>query len=383
VLAPPHPLVRYAAALAAVAAAFGLWFAFDSLLAPTPYPLLLGAVLLGAWYGGLGPGLVATMAAALANDYLVIPPVHSIGLFRSLNSGLNLLVFLLEGSGLTLLIERLRQASQRAEAARAEAAALRERERAAREEAEAAVQLRDEFLSVAAHELKTPITSLRSYAQLLGRELAASNPPEATRARRAVQTISAQSEKLTQLIAQLLDVSRIRSGRLALEPRPTAIYALAREVVAAAQPRSDGQRLVLSGDQEAIGLVDPLRLEQVLNNLLDNALKYGQGGEVGVGIVQRDAATVQIAVRDHGLGIPPDKRGAIFERYYRAHADRQVPGMGLGLYICREIVELHGGRIWAEFPDDGGARIVLTVPAAKTELAPGGGLTAAEGGTPE
>jgi signal transduction histidine kinase len=362
-------LVRCGAALAAVAAAFVLWFAFGPLLAPSPYPLLLGAVLLGAWYGGLGPGLLATLAAALANDYLVIPPVHSIGLFTSLSSGLNLLVFLLEGSFVSLLIEWLRRARRRAEAARAEATALQERERAAREEAEAAIRIRDEFLSVAAHELKTPITSLRGYAQLLGREFADGDRVDATRARRAVQTISAQTEKLTHLIGQLLDVSRIRSGRLALEPRPTAIYPLAQEVVQAAQQRSGAHRLVVAGDPQAIGLVDPLRVEQVLNNLIDNALKYGHGGEVEVYDARLDAAAVQIAVRDHGPGIPPDKRGSIFERYYRAHADPQVAGLGLGLYICREIVELHGGRIWAEFPADGGARIVLRVPAAAQHVA--------------
>jgi signal transduction histidine kinase len=115
-----------------------------------------------------------------------------------------------------------------------------------------------------------------------------------------------------------------------------------------------------------LALVDPLRIEQVLTNLLDNAIKYSpHGGSVEVEAAVRPSApdAVEVSVRDHGLGIPPSRRGQIFERFYQAEAaGTYAAGMGLGLYISRQIVDLHGGCIAAEFPDDGGTRFVVTLP---------------------
>ena len=118
--------------------------------------------------------------------------------------------------------------------------------------------------------------------------------------------------------------------------------------------------------------VDGLRIEQVLINLLDNAIKYSPAGgsiEVEVDVHPSASDVVEVAVRDHGLGIPPDKRGQIFERFYQAHADAHTSGMGLGLYISRHIVELHGGDIRLEFPPDGGTRVVVRLPTAPAEPA--------------
>ena len=112
-----------------------------------------------------------------------------------------------------------------------------------------------------------------------------------------------------------------------------------------------------------MAMVDGLRLEQVLTNLVDNAIKYSPDGspvEVSAGLAAPDV--VEISVRDHGDGIPLDRRAAIFQRYYRAHADTYQSGLGLGLYISQQIVELHGGSIAAEFPDDGGSRFVVRLP---------------------
>jgi two-component system, OmpR family, phosphate regulon sensor histidine kinase PhoR len=103
----------------------------------------------------------------------------------------------------------------------------------------------------------------------------------------------------------------------------------------------------------------------VINNLLDNAIKYSpQGGEIAVTLTEPRPGEVELSVRDHGLGIRPEKRPQIFERYYQAHGDGFRSGMGLGLYITREIVELHGGAIQAEFPEDGGSRFIVRLPVA-------------------
>jgi signal transduction histidine kinase len=249
-----------------------------------------------------------------------------------------------------------------------------EREQAARAEAEAAVHLRDEFLSVAAHELKTPVTSLRGYAQLLLRQTngRVAAPEAEQRIRRGLATIDRQSHRLNELISQLLDVSRIQAAKLTLEREPTDLTRLATEVVEAAQASTDLHALAVEAPAAVWALVDPLRLEQVLTNLIANAIKYSpEGGPVVCQVASHPAGagdTVRLSVRDHGTGIPPENRARIFERFYRAHAGGQLStaGLGLGLYISREIVELHGGRIEAEFPADGGSCFVVTLPAGLT-----------------
>jgi signal transduction histidine kinase len=113
--------------------------------------------------------------------------------------------------------------------------------------------------------------------------------------------------------------------------------------------------------------VDPLRLEQVLTNLVNNAIKYSpDGGTIAIAVTQH-ADTAQVTVRDHGLGIPPEHREHIFDRFYQAHSRSHRSGMGLGLYISRQIVDLHGGSIIADFPADGGTRFVVTLPTRKDE----------------
>jgi PAS domain S-box-containing protein len=232
-------------------------------------------------------------------------------------------------------------------------------------EAREAVSIRDEFLSVAAHELKTPMTSLRGYAQLLAREFERSELPSPERARRAALTIQVQADKLARLVAQLLDVSRIQSGRLAIEREPTDLTQLVRNSVEAAGNQVHEHTISVLLPDELVVDIDPLRIEQVVTNLLDNAIKYSpEGGQIHVS-VSLDDGLVWLCVRDHGVGVPLQHRAHIFDRFYQAHAGgplTSMAGMGLGLYISRQIVELHGGRIEAEFPEDGGTRFVVRLP---------------------
>jgi PAS domain S-box-containing protein len=236
-------------------------------------------------------------------------------------------------------------------------------------EARAAVSLRDEFLSVAAHELKTPMTSLRGYAQLLAREFerGTANPE---RTRRAAHTIQVQSDKLARLVAQLLDVSRLQSGKLAIERRPSDLAELLREVVESARGQLKEHTLEAHLPGELWASIDPLRIEQVVTNLIDNAIKYSpEGGAIEVAFTCDEATrSAQVVVRDYGVGVPLEHRAHIFDRFYQAHAGgplTSMAGMGLGLYISRQIVELHDGSITAEFPDDGGTRFVVRLPLAE------------------
>jgi PAS domain S-box-containing protein len=233
-------------------------------------------------------------------------------------------------------------------------------------EARAAVSLRDEFLSVAAHELKTPMTSLRGYAQLLGREFDRNESANPERARRAATTIQVQSDKLARLVAQLLDVSRIQSGKLVIERRTANLSALVREVVEASRNQLREHTLMARLPEELNIFVDPLRIEQVVTNLIDNAIKYSpDGGQIDVSLTAQPGEVAVLSVRDHGVGIPLEHREHVFDRFYQAHAGGPLTGMagmGLGLYISRQIVEQHDGTIEAAFPPDGGTQILVKLP---------------------
>ena len=239
------------------------------------------------------------------------------------------------------------------------AAEVRRRE----EELTEAVSMRDEFFSVAAHELKTPITSLRGFAQLAIRQLDKEGTLDPARARQVLQVIDQQSRKLSDLVTQLLDASRLEDGRLMLNKEPTDLVELVRAVMSSVQGGTEQHEITLHAPPSLTVVADPLRLEQVFTNLFDNAIKYSPlGGEIEVQVESPDGEAARISVRDHGIGIPEERRARIFDRFYQAHGNNYLGGMGLGLYISREIVVLHGGEIKADFPEDGGTRFVVSVP---------------------
>jgi PAS domain S-box-containing protein len=239
-----------------------------------------------------------------------------------------------------------------------------------------ALKERETFLSVAAHELKTPLTGLKGFTQVLNRQLARDEQQalDPARIKRTLDIINKQSDKLTYLIDQLLDVSRIETGKLQLDLRQTELVELVRELVEQAQNRTNRHTLTFRAAEESLlTRIDPVRYEQVVNNLLDNAIKYSpQGGPIEVELRRVEATgegedaggspAFGVSVTDQGLGIPEDRRGHIFERFYQAHETSLIGGMGLGLFICQQIIQLHGGDIHAEFPEEGGSRFVVTVP---------------------
>ena len=242
-----------------------------------------------------------------------------------------------------------------------EAATLRERE--ARLAAEAAAQARDDFLSVAAHELKTPLTGLRAAAQVLARRLSRGEIEVPTWLSDGLRVVDQQSERMTRLIGQLLDVTRLDQNKLLAERMPTDLTAVIERLVAVSRARTRKHTITLAADPEVVADVDPVGVEQVMSNLLDNAIKYSpDGGQIDVELQRVDNGRVCLVVRDHGIGIPVEKRTAIFARFYQAHAADHRSGLGLGLYISRQIIALHDGEIRAEFPPDGGTRFLVTLP---------------------
>ena len=238
------------------------------------------------------------------------------------------------------------------------------REQAARARAEAAIQARDEFLSVAAHELRTPVAALRAYSQLLARKLEGLDSTDSRQQLRdGINTFAEQTEKLTRLLSELMDVSRLGAGKLVIELRECDLAAIVRDVVCVTRPLAPNHRILLHAPSSLVTVVDPLRIEQVLTNLLTNAIRYSPpGGDIEVELSGEPGAGLRLAVRDHGQGIAPELRERVFDLFFQAEAEPTSGGLGLGLYISSQIVQQHGGRLDIEAPEDGGTRFVVTLP---------------------
>ena len=230
--------------------------------------------------------------------------------------------------------------------------------------AEQAIASRDRFISIASHELKTPLTSIKGMAQLLLRAHA-SGRLDPDRIGRQVGTIDTQAARLQDLIDDLLDISRIQSGRLELRREPTDLVQIVSDLLGSL-PEDSRQRVSLAADRSVPGNWDPLRLEQVAQNLLDNALKYA-APETTIEIrVLTDGADAVLTVTDHGIGIPANDLPTLFEPFARAAnaGQRDATGLGLGLYITRQIVERHGGTISIDSIEGEGSTFTVRLPGA-------------------
>jgi len=213
-----------------------------------------------------------------------------------------------------------------------------------------AIDARDRFLSVAAHELRTPITSVTGYSAMLQRELKDRKDPE--RITRYINRLDEASTRLSTLAEDLLDVSRIRSGLLPLRIGPVDLGELTRQIVMryAEQRSSARDRIALrSAEQIPQVLADPDRLEQVVTNVIDNALKYSPPDTIIEVSIEHSNSAVTLGIRDSGIGVATDKLESIFEPFGRAANAEEtgITGLGLGLYICRTIISRLGGSIWA------------------------------------
>jgi signal transduction histidine kinase len=240
------------------------------------------------------------------------------------------------------------------------------REREARAAAEAAVKVRDEFLSIASHELRTPVTVVKGVTQLLQRGVRR-NRLDLERLPHHIDTIQRASDRLSVLISDLLDVSRLQSGQLTLRLELLDLVGLVQDVVDRHAMQLTEGHVLRARLPDAVVMVeaDATRLEQILDNLLGNAAKYSPAGSpIDVRLsVEEDSVTVM--VQDTGIGLPDSAAERIFEPFGRAEnaIARNVPGMGLGLYVSRRIAELHAGRLWAESAGEGqGTTLYLWLP---------------------
>jgi PAS domain S-box-containing protein len=248
--------------------------------------------------------------------------------------------------------------------AEAELTRLYALEQEARAQAEEALQARDTFLAIAAHELRNPITGLMGYAQVLERR-ATKSQILSERDRRALRTITTQADRINRLIGAVLDVARLQTNHLTLHRQPFNLCELAERIVSEIEPTLE-QHLLEYRCDPVLCLIngDPLRLEQVLYNLIQNAIKYSpQGGPILVEVTKQDSDAL-LSVTDQGIGIREVDRQRLFERFYRAEnaLDSPIAGMGIGLYVVHEIVSLHGGSIEVESGEGRGSTFRVRLP---------------------
>ncbi|MFL5733262.1 MAG: ATP-binding protein [Chloroflexia bacterium] len=231
-------------------------------------------------------------------------------------------------------------------------------------ESQAAIRARDQFLSVASHELKTPLSAVKGYTQLVQRRIERTG--EFTeKDRQTLAMVVRQTDRLNRMILSLLDVSRIQTGQLSLETKPTDLGLLAERVVEEMRLTTQGHTLEVERPGHPLVVVgDELRLEQVLVNLLQNARKYDPAeGKITVKVGAMEGGAC-VSVSDRGVGIPEEAQSRLFQRYFRAPnvAGLGMEGMGIGLYVVKEIVALHGGEVSVESKEGEGSTFTFCLP---------------------
>ncbi len=232
-----------------------------------------------------------------------------------------------------------------------------------------AVQMRDEFMSMVVHELRTPLSVLAMEVRVRQHQVAADNQaffatPNLTK---MFERDQRQVRSLTRLIDDMLDVSQIQHGKLSIRRGRCDLTGMLRRVVAEVQAtRSDVQITLAADCAEISGEWDEFRLEQVVVNLLTNALRYGGGKPVSVDLQQLPGAAA-IRVSDHGVGIAPEDRGRVFEQFVRVGDRMRTPGLGLGLYITKQLVEAHGGTISVDSTLGEGSTFTVALPTSGAE----------------
>ena len=326
------------AVLAAMLARELLW----PVLGPSvPFLLLWPAVMFSAWFGGLTPGLLTTLLAALGEMYFVLDPPFSFHVSNP-EEAVGVVLFMLLGTMVSLLAEWLHRAND-----------------AVREE----YRRKDLFLTTIAHELRNPLAPIRNALTILK---APGAGPDVLAY--AIEVLDRQVKQMIRLVDDLLDVSRIARGKVQLQKEPVELASVVNQAVEASRPLLEARRqelkVTLPPNLRPLS-ADPARLAQVLTNLLNNAAKYtDEGGRIGLS-AEQVGEEVTVRVRDTGMGIPADMLPRIFEAFTQVDGAlaRSQGGMGLGLALVRGLVELHGGRVEAHSEGLGkGSEFVVRLP---------------------
>jgi signal transduction histidine kinase len=225
------------------------------------------------------------------------------------------------------------------------------------------LEKKDEFVGIASHELKTPLTTVKAYAELLEKETLNSVTDESSARKLSfIGKMNQSIKKLQGLIDDLLDVSKIQSGKMVYNMEDFSFMELANSIVEISQNSNTKHNIVLKGNANRIVTGDKMRLEQVLTNYLNNAIKYAPDSEEIIVDVQEKNKDIIVCVEDFGPGFPENEKERLFDRFYRSSSPTKASGMGIGLYLCKEIVSRHNGKVWAEKKETNGSRFFFSIP---------------------
>lgn len=247
-----------------------------------------------------------------------------------------------------------------------------ERDHALAQGAQRAIQIRDEFISIASHELKTPLTTMKLMVEM-GLKRAAkrdAQPWSLDQVRGLLNGLGRSIRRLQLLIEDMLDVSRVSAGKLSVRLEAADLSEIVRDALKSLQPEitASGTSVELLSDGPLIWNIDRFRFEQVMVNLLTNALKYGAGKPVQIRLSRLESGEAVIRVKDQGIGIPEESLGLVFNRFERAISSQHISGLGLGLYISLEIVRAHGGQIEVQSALGHGSEFTVTLPRLNSDI---------------
>lgn len=365
-----QPLIGYFLSFPFVAVAL-LFALFMNRMLPHfyfPGALLLLAIVLVAFIWGVGPSLLSAILSALALDYLFIPPGERLSL-QSWDGVAQILPFFLIGIIIAIITGQREVARRRALFAELALKEYADELEGANQELKEANQVKDKFISMASHELKTPLTTIRGQAQIALRRLSRQQelPKELADVSHALVQIDEQTLRLNALVDDLLDLSSMRVGKMQLRLSNFDLREVCQSAVEE-QRLLSGRDIELEQPETAVMLNgDSERLSQVVTNLVSNAIKYSPETSPIKVSVQNQGMTAHMAVQDYGQGISKEQQNLIFETFYRS-PDAQASkknGWGLGLAICKDIVERHEGRIWCESSVGEGSTFRVELPRAE------------------
>ena len=354
----------------------GLALLIKLLLSPTidqtSAPLIfLPAIILSAWYGGFYPGIVTTIITALEMDYFILPPYHFL-MFTQLIPILQIVLYIIEGGFISFFIDigkrkhNVKEYRRREKEQHEKLLELEQKYAKAQEE----IHSRDEFLSIASHELKTPLTSM-----LLQIQTALHNIRSVSLAQFSVEHLlkmlesaENQTKRLSRMINDLLNVSLITTGKMELEVEELDLSEIVKNVVEdfAQRLEKDHYEVLVQADKPVIGEWDKVRIEQAISNLLSNAIKYGRKKPIEITVAKKDTMA-RVIMKDQGIGISSQDLKRIFALFQRAVSANDYKGLGVGLYITNQIVRAHGGKISVSSKEGKGSTFLIELPVKKQE----------------
>lgn len=316
---------------------------------PIVFIIFLPAIMLSTWYGGVKAGLAANIAASISIYYFFTIPYYSLDI-KSISVVVQLIIFMIEGLIVSYFIdserryEKINLYKKQDKENKKIIEALKNELHSAKEE----VALRDEFLAIASHELKTPLTTvvLQLQTTLHNIRNVSLSQFSVEHLLKMLQSMQNQANRLSRMINDLLNISLISTRKMTLELEDVDLATMIKDIADSFAEKLEKENLTLSVDikNSILGKLDKLRLEQVLDNLISNALKYGNKKPIEICLEKQNHFAI-IRVIDKGIGIKPSEEEKIFALFKRGTTEKDYKGLGIGLYIAQQIILLHGGRI--------------------------------------